>query len=60
MQRYTVEVISPCKNYGEPGRPLLWHFSVEAISEIEALRVVRNSRCCRGLRARVVPPLGIE
>jgi hypothetical protein len=24
VQRYTVEVISPYKNYGEPGKPLLW------------------------------------
>jgi hypothetical protein len=58
MRRYTVQVTSPCINWGEPNKPLYWHWSVEARSEAEALATVRNSRDCRGMPARIVLPLG--
>jgi hypothetical protein len=58
MQHYTVEVTPPCINHGDPDKPLLWHFSVDARSELEAIWLVKNSRDCRGMPARIVPRLG--
>jgi len=56
---YTVQVKSTCFNYFEPGKPLYWHFVVEAASEADAIAQVQSGDDCRGMPARVVPPLGM-
>jgi hypothetical protein len=58
MRRYTVQVDPPVINWSEPGKPEHWHWSVEARSETEAIAIVQNSNHCKGMPARIVPPLG--
>jgi hypothetical protein len=54
MPRYTVEVTSPFIN-SAGDTPVLWRLSVEARSEVEAVWLVKSSRDCRDMPARVVP-----
>jgi hypothetical protein len=57
MRRYTVQVDPPVVNWAEPDKMEHWHFSVEALSEPEAVAIVQSGYC-KGMPARVVPPLG--
>lgn len=58
MRRYTVQVDPPVINWSEPDKMEHWHFCVEAHSEAEAVAFIQNSKDCKGMPARVVPPLG--
>lgn len=43
LQRFTVRETSPGINYGEPEKPLYWHWSVEARSETAAETTIRKA-----------------
>lgn len=43
LQRFTVRETSPGINYGEPDKPLYWHWSVEARSAAAAETIVRKA-----------------
>ena len=57
MQRFTVRETSPGINYGEPEKPLYWHWSIEARTAAEAEAAVRNAKT-GGREQTVVQPLG--
>jgi len=57
LQRFTVRETSPGINYGEPEKPLYWHWSVEARTAAAAEAVVRKANT-GGRDQVVVPPLG--
>jgi len=57
MQRFTVRETSPGINYGEPEKPLYWHWSIEARTAAEAEAAIRNAKT-GGREQTVVQPLG--
>jgi hypothetical protein len=57
LQRFTVRETSPGINYGEPNKPLYWHWSIEARSAFAAEAAIRRANT-GGRDAKVVPPLG--
>jgi hypothetical protein len=57
LQRFTVRETSPGINYGEPDKPLYWHWSVEARSAAAAEAVIRQANT-GGRDQLVVQPLG--
>jgi|GEM_PF-2716775 hypothetical protein len=57
LQRFTVRETSPGINYGEPEKPLYWHWTIEARSARDAEILIRNAGT-GGFDQRVVPPLG--
>jgi hypothetical protein len=57
LQRFTVRETSPGFNYAEPGKPLYWHWSVEAPSASAAEAVIRQANT-GGRHQVVVQPLG--
>lgn len=57
MSYYTVQVTPPALNWHDPSTPVLWHFAVEASSQTEALDIIGRGNC-KGMPAKVVPPLG--
>jgi hypothetical protein len=58
MSNYTVQVKPPVLNWSNPQEPILWHFAVPASSQGEALAIVDRGYC-KGMPAKVVPPLGM-
>jgi hypothetical protein len=42
LQRFTVRETSPGINYGDPDKPLYWHWSIEARSATAAEAMIRN------------------
>lgn len=57
MLLYTIQVQPPVMNSGDPSTPIFWHFAVEAPSQAEALAIIERGDC-KGMPAKVVPPLG--
>jgi hypothetical protein len=57
MERFTVRETSPGINYGEPDKPLYWHWLIEAHSAREAVALIRDANT-GGFDQKVVPPMG--
>lgn len=43
LQRFTVRETSPGINYGDPDKPLYWHWSIEARSAAAAEAIIRKA-----------------
>lgn len=57
MPLFTVREISPGINHGEPGKPLYWHWSIEASSANVAEDLIKAAKT-GGRDQQVVPRLG--
>ena len=53
MKVYAVEVVALDAWMGNPNDPLLWRFTIPAMSEAAALAAM--SRCYPGKKMRIVP-----
>ena len=58
MSWFTIQVDPPVLNWYNPNDKIHWHFSVQARSHAEALRIIQTSPHCSGMPARMCPPLG--